>query len=186
MTARVGGFPSPAPRKAHEAAGAGHLFLREDYIRQAQQVLLSAWQELNACAEPVREAYGIGRAHQRVLHVVGSRPGLTVGALLQALGITKQSLGRVLDDLEARGLVVMARGRQDRRHKVLSLSPSGIEAEQALFDAQRERLVEAYRTAGAASVEGFRRVLGALLEPAAPTKGTDAGARPSPGRTTRG
>jgi len=164
MTAR----PAPVTPKSAPPGldpGAGHLFLREEQIRQAQQLLMFAWQDLSDRSEPVLEHYGLGRAHQRVLLVVGRSPGLTVGDLLTALRITKQSLGRVLGDLQSRGLIDQKPGKQDRRQRLLTLTPLGVEAEQALFDCQREKLVEAYRAAGVAAVEGFRRVLGGLLEP---------------------
>jgi len=161
MTAR----PLPAKQILPDP-GAGHLFLREEQIRQAQQLLMFASQDLNAQCDPLLEQYGLGRAHHRVLIVVGRRPGQTVGDVLLALRITKQSLGRVLTELQARGLVEQVPGRQDRRQRLLSLTPEGAAIEQALFECQREKLVEAYRAAGGAAVEGFRRVLGGLLEPA--------------------
>ena len=42
---------------------------------------------------------GLGRAHHRTLYFIARKPDLTVSELLGLLGITKQSLGRVLGEL---------------------------------------------------------------------------------------
>ena len=90
-------------------------------------------------------------------------PGLPVADLLGVLCITKQSLARVLAALVDGGLVTVSPGRADRRQRLLRLTASGSALERRLFDAQRERLQAAYREAGGPAVEGFGRVLRALM-----------------------
>ena len=158
--------PRPAPAEAAaNPAGAGLLFLREEQLRLAQDMVFLAYRDLTGAADVVLEELGLGRAHHRVLHFVGTRPELTVSELLSLLRITKQSLARVLGALIAQGYVVQARGAQDRRQRRLSLTESGRALERRMFEAQRERLVGAYREAGGPAVEGFRRVLRGLMEP---------------------
>lgn len=144
-------------------AGTNLLFLREAQIRQAQDIFFLAWRDFAACADPVLEAQGLGRAHHRALHFIRREPGLTVTDLLTALGITKQSLGRVLAPLVERGLVEQTAGQTDRRQRCLTLTEAGAELERALFDRQRERLVSAYREAGGPAVDGFRRVMRGVM-----------------------
>jgi DNA-binding MarR family transcriptional regulator len=141
------------------------LFLREAQIRQTQDLLFLAWRDFAGSVDPLLEEHGLGRAHHRVLHFVGRKPGLPVSELLGILGITKQSLARVLAPLQERALVSVAPGRADRRQRLLRLTPAGESLERALFERQRERLLAAYREAGGPAVEGFRRVLRALLAP---------------------
>ena len=57
------------------------------------------YRDFTAGADEILAELGMGRAHHRVLHFVGRRPGITVGDLLGILGITKQSLARVLTPL---------------------------------------------------------------------------------------
>nr|WP_183274939.1 MarR family transcriptional regulator [Endobacter medicaginis] len=155
----------PAPvETAPNPAGAGLLFLREEQLRLAQDMIFFAYRDLTGAADAVLDELGLGRAHHRVLHFVGSRPELTVSELLGLLRITKQSLARVLGALIARGYVLQARGARDRRQRRLSLTEAGRALERRLFEAQRERLVAAYREAGGPAVEGFRRVLRGLME----------------------
>ena len=100
----------------------------------------------------------------RALHFIGRQPGITVGDLLGLLRITKQSLARVLTTLIDQGLVAQAPGRNDRRQRLLSLSPAGRDLERRLFESQRARLAHAYRDAGGPAVEGFRRVMRGIMD----------------------
>ena len=145
-----------------EPAAVNHLFLREEQIRQAQDLMFFAYRDFTADADAILDELGLGRAHHRVLHFVGRRPGLAVGDLLEILRITKQSLARVLSVLLERELIAQAPGRTDRRQRLLSLTPDGAALERRLFEAQRERLAGAYREAGGAAVDGFRRVMHAI------------------------
>jgi DNA-binding MarR family transcriptional regulator len=144
-------------------AGLGLLFLREEEIRLAQNMLFLAWRDFSGVVDPVLEEAGLGRAHHRALHFIGRTPGMTVTDLLAVLSITKQSLSRVLNTLVERGFVSLAPGRTDRRQRLLHLTASGEALERALFERQKEKLVAAYREAGGASVEGFRRVMRAVI-----------------------
>jgi DNA-binding MarR family transcriptional regulator len=157
------------PRSAvgGDATGRSLLFLREEELRLAQDLLFFGYREFTAGPDAILAELDMGRAHHRVLHFVGRRPGITVGDLLAILGITKQSLARVLRPLIAAGHVVQAAGRTDRRQRLLSLTPAGMALERRLFERQRDVVTRAYREAGPAAVEGFRRVMDGLMGPVA-------------------
>jgi DNA-binding MarR family transcriptional regulator len=152
-------------RAATPAAGRSLLFLREEELRLAQDLLFFGYRDFTAGADAILAELGMGRAHHRVLHFVGRSPGISVGELLGILGITKQSLGRVLTPLVEGGHVRASAGRSDRRQRLLALTAKGEALERRLFDRQRERVVRAYREAGPAAVEGFRRVMRGLMGP---------------------
>lgn len=144
-------------------AGRNLLFLREEELRLAQDLLFFGYRDFTAGADEILATLDMGRAHHRVLHFVGRRPGITVGELLGILGITKQSLGRVLQPLMSDGYVVQAPGENDRRQRRLTLTEKGMALERRLFERQRETVMRAYREAGPAAVEGFRRVMRGLI-----------------------
>lgn len=150
------GAPHPAP-------GAGLLFLREEELRMAQDMIFFALRDLTASADVILGELDFGRAHHRCLHWIARRPGLKVGELLGILGITKQSLTRVLGPLIRGGYVAQVPGQQDRRQRLLTLTEKGQALERRLFEVQRERLVAAYREAGGPAVDGFKRVLRGLM-----------------------
>lgn len=156
---------APPPHAA--AAGASLLFLREDEIRAAQDMLFFAYRDFTGAADVILDEMGLGRAHHRALHFIGRNAGISVSDLLLILRITKQSLARVLGELVARGLVAQVQGRADRRQRLLTLTETGAALERRLFERQRERLVSAYREAGAGPVEGFRRVLRGIMDASA-------------------
>ena len=122
-----------------------------------------AYRDFTGDADALLERQGFGRAHHRVLHFVGRRPGITVGDLLGILSITKQSLGRVLQPLVEDGYVTQTPGRNDRRQRLLTLTEKGAALERRLFERQRETVMQAYREAGPVAVEGFRRVMRGLM-----------------------
>ena len=152
---------------APPAAGSALLFLREEQIRQAQDLMFFAYRDFTGAADVILAELGLGRAHHRALHFIGRNPGMTVGDLLAILRITKQSLARVLNELVSRGYVAQSTGREDRRQRLLTLTQTGQDLEQRLFDRQRDRITAAYRDAGGAAVDGFRQVMRAIMDPAA-------------------
>lgn len=152
------------PKDARAAAGANLLFLREEEIRHAQDLLFFAYRDFTNAADVILEELGLGRAHHRALHFIGRNPGITVSDLLGILRITKQSLARVLSVLMEQGFVAQTQGRSDRRQRLLTLTTSGTALERRLFERQRERLLGAYREAGGVAVDGFRRVMRSIMD----------------------
>mgnify|MGYP001050401048 CR=1 FL=1 len=146
-----------------QSPGASPLFLREEEIRRGLELLHFGQSEIASAVDPQLAAHGLGRAHQRALYFIARKPELTVSTLLRLLGITKQSLGRVLDELVERALVEVVPGQRDRRQRLLKLTPEGAKIEAELFDTIRERMAAAYSQAGQGSVTGFWRVLEYLI-----------------------
>ena len=141
---------------------ASPLFLREAEIRKGVELLYFGYANLYRGIDAGLARQGLGRAHHRALYFIARQPNLTVSALLGILGITKQSLGRVLGELADRELVESRAGQQDRRQRLLRLTPAGAALEAELFEALREKLSSAYSEAGQGAVTGFWQVLEGL------------------------
>jgi DNA-binding MarR family transcriptional regulator len=156
-----------ADSRAAGSAGANLLFLREEELRAAQDLLFFAYRDFTRAADEVLEGLGMGRAHHRALHYIGRNPQIPVSDLLAILRITKQSLARVLTALVEDGYVTQQQGQVDRRQRLLTLTDRGMDLERQLFERQRERLAGAYREAGAGAVDGFRRVMRGIMDEAA-------------------
>ena len=84
---------------------ASPVLLRDEDVRQAIELLFFAYRDFTARADALLAQRGFGRAHHRVLYFVGQYPGLSVSQLLEILGITKQSLSRVLGQLVREGYI---------------------------------------------------------------------------------
>jgi DNA-binding MarR family transcriptional regulator len=146
-------------------SGANLLFLREEELRQAIELLFFAYRDFTAEPDLLLAEQGLGRAHHRVIYFIGRDPGITVSDLLAILSITKQSLARVLNQLIEDGFVVQSTGVKDRRQRLLELTAKGIALERQLTEKQRQRVARAYREAGPTAVEGFRKVMVELIDP---------------------
>ncbi|EAR50613.1 transcriptional regulator, MarR family protein [Oceanicola granulosus HTCC2516] len=144
--------------------GENLLFLTDEQLRKGIEAMFFAYRGFTADPDRILADYGLGRAHHRALHFIHRSPGTTVNNLLSILGVTKQSLNRVLRTLVEEGLVESRVGQRDRRERHLRLTEAGRTLEQRLSDAQRDRMRAAYRSAGPAAVAGFRQVLEAMMD----------------------
>lgn len=152
-------------------SGESLLYLTDEQLRQGIEAMFFAYRGFTADPDRILEDLNrdrdqnYGRAHHRAVHFIHCAPGTTVNNLLSILGVTKQSLNRVLRTLIEDGLVESHVGRMDRRERNLYLTEAGQELERKLSDAQRARMRAAYRDAGPEAVAGFRKVLEAMMDP---------------------
>ena len=147
------------------SSGDSLLFLTDEQLRQGIEAMFFAYRGFTADPDRILTDMAYGRAHHRAIHFINRAPGTTVNNLLNILGVTKQSLNRVLRTLIADGLVQSKVGRNDKRERHLFLTDEGRKLEQELSDAQRARMRLAFRTAGPEAVAGFRTVLEAMMDP---------------------
>lgn len=155
MQSKIGIAPS---------SGENLLFLTDDQLRRGIEAMFFAYRAFTADPDLILAELDYGRAHHRAVHFIHREPGLTVTALLDVLGVTKQSLNRVLRTLIDDGLVESRVGRRDRRERQLYLTEAGSALERRLSEAQRARMRTAYRAAGPQAVAGFRQVLEAMMD----------------------
>ncbi|MEM9341854.1 MAG: MarR family transcriptional regulator [Pseudomonadota bacterium] len=145
--------------------GESLLFLTDEQLRKGIEAMYFAYRGFTADPDRILEEMEYGRAHHRAVHFINRSPGTTVNNLLAILGVTKQSLNRVLRTLVEDGLVEAKVGTRDRRERHLFLTEKGVLLEQQLSDAQRRRMRVAYKQAGPEAVQGFRLVLEAMMDP---------------------
>ena len=150
---------------AGPGGGESLLFLTDEQLRKGIEAMFFAYRGFTADPDRILDEMGYGRAHHRAIHFIHRSPGTTVNNLLSILGVTKQSLNRVLRTLIEDGLVESRVGRVDKRERHLHLTVKGQELERELSDAQRARMRAAYRAAGPQAVSGFRQVLEAMMDP---------------------
>src|SRR6266511_6201210 len=112
------------------------------------ELLFFAYRDFIGDPDDVLSKLGFGRAHHRVLHFVNRNPGMKVAELLDTLRITKQSLGRVLKQLVDQGYVVQKEGPDDRRHRLLFVTPKGEQLAMKLAGLQTERITRALEGLG--------------------------------------
>ncbi|MGE0046756.1 MAG: MarR family transcriptional regulator [Hyphomonadaceae bacterium] len=151
--------------RAAQAGSPEHrLYLREEELDQAVDLLFLAARRFWRAAEGPLAENDLGPAHYRALAAIRRSEGLTVSALRERLNVRKQSLARVLAELETAEMIARTAGLRDRRERTLSLTETGRAAERSATAALRERLALVFRAAGAEAVSGARLVLAALAE----------------------
>src|SRR4051812_45421757 len=128
------------------------------------ELLFFAYRDFVGDPDEVLLKLGFGRAHHRVLHFVNRNPGMKVADLLEILNITKQSLGRVLKQLVDEGYVLQKEGAQDRRQRLLYVTPKGEALALKLALLQTERIARALGELGPGARESARRFRFAMID----------------------
>src|SRR5215468_9526528 len=132
-----------------ERAGRGN-----EPIWDVIELLFFAYRDFIGDPDDVLAKLGFGRAHHRVLHFVNRNPGMKVAELLDILRITKQSLGRVLKQLIDQGYVLQREGAEDRRQRLLFVTPKGEALALKLALLQTVRISRAFSELGPSAHEG--------------------------------
>ncbi|MEM7296117.1 MAG: MarR family transcriptional regulator [Pseudomonadota bacterium] len=138
--------------------------LSDREMRLSIEAMFFAYRGFTSDPDRILDTRGYGRAHHRAIHFIHRSEGTTVNNLLFILGVTKQSLNRVLRTLIADGLVEVRIGSEDRRERHLHLTRDGKAFESELSVVQRERMRNAFHRVGPEAVAGFRAVLEAMMD----------------------
>jgi len=128
------------------------------------ELLFFAYRDFVSDPDEVLARFGFGRAHHRVLHFVNRNPGMKVAELLDILKITKQSLGRVLKQLIDQGYVVQKEGANDRRQRLLYVTPRGEGLAMKLVGLQTDRIARALAELGPNAHDAACRFLVAMID----------------------
>jgi DNA-binding MarR family transcriptional regulator len=128
------------------------------------ELLFFAYRDFVGDPDEVLAKLRFGRAHHRVLHFVNRNPGMKVADLLDILKITKQSLGRVLKQLMDDGYVVQKEGANDRRQRLLFVSPAGEALAMQLAGLQTARIAGVLAELGPGAREAARRFLAGMID----------------------
>jgi DNA-binding MarR family transcriptional regulator len=189
-----GGMSPRDGRLSHDDRARAKTVPDEAALLALVELMFFAYRDFTGEADAALAAYGLGRAHHRVLHFVNRRPGIRVADLLALLKITKQSLARVLRTLVEDGWIVQQPGPDDRRERLLTLTARGGALAAELARLQTGRIAAALGGGDSATVRAF---LAALVAPAerglvadimdavatdSPVKDTQAAVRRMPGR----
>ncbi|MGN5237905.1 MULTISPECIES: MarR family winged helix-turn-helix transcriptional regulator [unclassified Rhodococcus (in: high G+C Gram-positive bacteria)] len=132
---------------------------REAELREAIEDFFFGYRAFTALPDRLLAERGLGRTHHRILHFVRRDDGLSIGELLDILGITKQALHRPIKDLEGQGLIAIAPDVNDRRVRRLTITDDGRTLEAELTAAQMRLLDDVFRQAGSGAETSWRAVM---------------------------
>jgi DNA-binding MarR family transcriptional regulator len=135
-----------------------------DSVWDIIELLFFAYRDFVSDPDDALANFNFGRAHHRVLHFVNRNPGMKVAELLDVLKITKQSLGRVLKQLIDQGYVLQKEGANDRRQRLLFVTPKGEALALKLAALQSARISRALSELGPHGHEAACRFLVAMID----------------------
>ena len=135
------------------------LFLREEELRRGAILLQAASQRLTASEAELCKKHQVGPAQQRLLCYLSLSDCPSISELSRDFQVTKQNLWRVLSPLLERGLVAASPDAQDKRRRVLSLTPKGEKVMREISAPALELMERALRKQRAETVKDLRLLL---------------------------
>ena len=89
--------------------------------------------------------------------------GITISELLKKLKITKQSLNRVIKDLNKIDAIKFEKDKKDTRLKHVYLSEKGLKLFEEVFSMQKKRIYKALLNSNSKEVLNFNNVLKKII-----------------------
>ena len=139
------------------------LYLKDDQLKEFIEKIFISYRETFSDAKKVLDNYSIGVAHHKVIHLLSLYDGITINELLKKLKVTKQSLNRVLKDLNKLNAIVFKKDEIDTRLKHVYLSEKGQKIFNEIFFEQKKRIYNALKSSDSDSVIKFKNVLNKII-----------------------
>ena len=140
------------------------LYLKDEQIKEFIEKLFLSYRDTFSDSKSVLDKYSLGIAHNKVLHILSTYEGITIGELLNKLKITKQSLNRILRDLIKIDLIMFKKDQKDTRVKHVYLNEKGKKIFEEIFSKQKKRIYDALLNSSAKEVIDFNNVLKKLIK----------------------
>ena len=139
------------------------LYLKDDQIKEFVEKLFIAYRESFSDTKNILNKYSIGLAHHKVIHLLSMYNGITISELLKKLKITKQSLNRVIQDLEKNKCIFFERNKKDTRIKHIYLTEAGKKLFNEVFSIQKKRIHKALLGSSSKEVLHFNNVISRII-----------------------
>lgn len=162
-SARTQATLQPATHPAFDLPRAANAGMRPMQPLDGALLLMHfAFRGLVVKADEFLAGQGLSRVHHRLLYAVARAEGISVGQLIELLGVSKQALHRPLKYLQDEGYVLAQRDPVQHRTKRLSLTERGREVEAVASRHEQEAMEEAMRTVSPEGQNAWREVMTAL------------------------
>ena len=139
------------------------LYLKDYELNQYIEKIFTGYRETVSDAKKVLDKYSIGVAHNKVIYLISLYEGMSISELLKKLKVTKQSLNRVLKDLNKNKKIITKKGEIDSRHKHILLNESGKKLSNEIFIEQKKRIYHALKNSNSEAVIKFKEVLEKII-----------------------
>ena len=130
----------------------------------ALELMYYGWRGMTLMADQYLATLGLSRPHHRILYVVARQPDISIGALIEVLGISKQALNRPLNLLQQRDLLTSRRSVEQHRSKLLRLTPEGQRVEARASEYERRVLRAAFDRVGKSGAAAWMTVMEVIAD----------------------
>ena len=152
-------------KAAKRAAGLHRASLAKlDDLDAALELMYYGWRGMTLTADEYLATLGLSRPHHRILYVVARQPDISIGALIETLGISKQAANRPLSLLLEQKLLTAKRSPEQHRSKLLRLTPEGQRIEARASGYERKVLRAAFDRVGPSGAAAWMAVMGAIAD----------------------
>jgi len=139
------------------------LYLKDDQIKEFVQKIFIAYRESFSDTKNILNKHSIGLAHHKAILLLSMYNGITISELLKKLKITKQSLNRVINDLEKNKCIFFERDKKDTRLKHIYLTETGKKLFDEIFSIQKKRIHKALLNSSSKEVLHFNNVISRII-----------------------
>jgi DNA-binding MarR family transcriptional regulator len=139
------------------------LYLKDDQLKDLIEKLFISYRETFSDCKRILDAYSIGLAHHKVIHLLSMYEGISITDLLKKLKVTKQSLNRGLKDLIKLDVIIYEKDKQDTRVKHIFLNEKGKKIFKEIFTLQKKRIYNALLNSSSEEVINFDNVLKKII-----------------------
>tara|TARA_Y100000588_G_scaffold72809_1_gene75243 strand:- start:353 stop:790 length:438 start_codon:yes stop_codon:yes gene_type:complete len=139
------------------------LYLKDEHLKEFIEKIFMGYRETFSDAKKILDNYSIGIAHHKVIHLLSLYEGITISELLKKLKITKQSLNRVIKDLNKINAIKFEKDKKDTRLKHVYLSEKGVKIFDEIFSIQKKRIYNALLQSSSKEVLYFDKVLKKII-----------------------
>ncbi len=139
------------------------LYLKDEQLKHLIEKLFVSYRETFADSKKVLNKYQIGLAHQKTIHLISMYEGISISELMDKLKVTKQSLNRVLKDLNKLDIIFFNKDKNDKRIKHIFLNEKGKKIFNEIFEVQKKRIYKALLSSSSQEVISFDEVLKRII-----------------------
>ena len=152
-------------KTASHAAGLHRISLNKLHdLDAALELMYYGWRGMTLSADQYLATLGLSRSHHRILYIVARQPDLSIGSLIEILGISKQAVNRPLGFLLQRKLLTSKRSAEQHRSKLLRLTAAGQRVEQRASGYERKVMRAAFDRVGPAGAAAWMAVMEAIAD----------------------
>ena len=144
--------------------GSPLLYLREDKVKESLNTFFNVSKNFEKIITDNINNDEFGIADIRCLLIINLNPGIIFNELMEKLGISKQSLNRVLKKLIQNNFIVQKINSEDARKKNLYLSNQTNRMLDNILEPILKDISEAFQKSGSNSVYGFNQIINNIVK----------------------